>query len=587
MATSQPQNVPKSDGLSALKRIVSDNPESWPKETAELLDRRVRNHLTAHPQLPLEILPASFYRAQSEIPEPIYPAHVPDSANDILHGCITRRIQCVCQSSPAHRNHTGCLQLKRCERLSFEDKRSNVEDENHIYDLVFAHFYDPKTENPHWRRLRFHVNGRVTKGERQSYQSSHLTSTQSASVGSSTGKSIGSSYNIATPLCELLGHEDAYRKRVDALCNLLRNDDGPVYINLKADSEQLTVMGPPDGSTYSLLPREAVSLESLLQRYSLTDEGKMHLAHCLSWAVWQYYNSKWMCNRWTANEVHFIPPDVDDIARFPRGSLDAMSPHVKMEFSGEKSESDPLQSEYYIGSRSQLIHPAPRIHALGVMLANIFGHAVEKDDIASIKLYNTQQIHYSGKFPEDWPRLDAKSSKLQAKIKEATLACFNHTYLKKADLGRAARRKYLYEKIVWPLRYLAVEAFPATSEAFWSPMARGRAHVMAKNNESTASWHHPGNAQSTSPDRLGTMSSLPVEPGSSVGTWNGPAASRVLQKPNVDGNIHDTGTLRTKSKARGVDCHGALAASATSAVKYTHQYAARSDGRLCDKGDPR
>lgn len=135
--------------FSALSVIICDHPKSWSAGTAKLLDKRVKSYLSAHPQVPQEFLPARS-RDQVDVSEPNPPERLPDSANDILHKCITRRIQCVCTSTPANRDHTGCLQLK-----GYED--ANSKGEIRVYDMVFTHFYHPETEEPSWRRLRFHV----------------------------------------------------------------------------------------------------------------------------------------------------------------------------------------------------------------------------------------------------------------------------------------------------------------------------------------------------------------------------------------------------------------------------------------------
>ena len=110
-----------------------------------------------------------------------------------------------------------------------------------------------------------------------------------------------------------------------------------------------------------------------------------------------------MCHRWTPDEVHFISPDGRDDITFHQGSLDAMSPHVKVKINSGKSEFDVLHSEYTQNFR--LIHPAPRIHAMGVMLANIFGHSTERPNANPVAFYNHQQLHYRDKLPDDWPRI--------------------------------------------------------------------------------------------------------------------------------------------------------------------------------------
>lgn len=133
--------------FSALRGIVRDHPEPLSAEIAKLLDTRVKSYLKAHPRVPQEFLPNPF-PDEVDVPEPNPPERLRDSDHDILHDCIARRIQCVCTSNQANRNHTGYLQLKGYEGADLEGEFS-------VYDMVFAH---PGTDEPNWRRLRFHVD---------------------------------------------------------------------------------------------------------------------------------------------------------------------------------------------------------------------------------------------------------------------------------------------------------------------------------------------------------------------------------------------------------------------------------------------
>lgn len=334
-----------------------------------------------------------------------------------------------------------------------------------------------------------------------------------------------------------LDNEDDYPKRVDALCHLLIRDDGPVHINLQADTEQLMDVGRQDASAYAFMPKEAESLASVLQHYSLSDRGKIRLAHCLSWAVWQYYDSKWMCHRWTSDEVHFIPPDGKDDLNFHQGSLDAMSPHVKVNFGSENSEPETLHFEY---TRRRLLHPAPRIHALGVMLANIFGQSIERDNANPVAFYNRQYIYYGSKLPEDWPQFEAKSSRLPAIIRNVVLACFDKTLSGTAESSIAERRKYLFNKIVWPLKYLAVEIYPA-ARASWYPNDTRIPHDTTTNDEHASKRHRSGASWSTPPD---------------------------TSRSSKTGSGIESRTLRTEGKARRADSPVSSTVSGTFGVKY-------------------
>lgn len=324
------------------------------------------------------------------------------------------------------------------------------------------------------------------------------------------------------------------------------------------------VKGRPDESAYEFMRKEAVSLASLLQHYSLSDRGKIHLAHCLSWAVWQYYDSKWMCHRWTSDEVHFIPPDGRDDITFHQGSLDAMSPHIKVKINSGEGEFDVLHSEY---AQHRLLHPAPRIHALGVMLANIFGHSIEGPNANPVAFYNHQQLHYRDKLPNDWPRIEADSSRLRAIIKEATLACFDKTLSGKSESSLTERREYLFNKIVWPLRYLAVEVYPA-SRASWYPKDKRRSHDMTAYDDDASTRHRPDDSQSTPPCRPKNVPSLSAKPRSDVETCNGTAVFGITGNPTIDQDFHETRLLRTEGKARGDDFPIDLTPSGTFGIRY-------------------
>lgn len=342
-----------------------------------------------------------------------------------------------------------------------------------------------------------------------------------------------------------LDNEDDYRVRVDALCHLLKENDGPVYINLQAASEQLMDMGRPDESPYAFMPREAVSLASVLQNYSLSDRGKIHLAHRLSWAVWQYYESKWMSHRWTSDGVHFIQPDGRDDFNFHQGNLDAMSPLVNVKFESGESEPQLLHSEY---THRRLLHPAPRIHALGVMLANIFGHSIARDNADPVPFYNRQYIHYGSQLPENWPRFEAKSSRLPAITKKVVLACFDKTFSGIAASNITERREHLFDKIVWPLKHLALVLYPATRDS-WYPNDIRRPHDMTANDEHAGKRHHPDHSLS---DLL-------------VRSEAGPSLSSKV------GSGAETRNLRSDGRAQRADCPVESTVPGTFGIRYVRK----------------
>jgi hypothetical protein len=135
------------------------------------------------------------------------------------------------------------------------------------------------------------------------------------------------------------------------------------------------------------------------------------------------------------------------------------------------------------------------------MLANIFGHSIERDNAPPVAFYNRQYIQYGTKLPEDWPQLEAKSSRLSAIIRNVVLACFDKTLSGIAESSIEKRREYLFNKIVWPLKYLAVEIYPA-ARASWYPNDTQIPRDMTAYDENASKRHHSGDSGSTPLSRL-------------------------------------------------------------------------------------
>jgi hypothetical protein len=245
-----------------------------------------------------------------------------------------------------------------------------------------------------------------------------------------------------------------------ALCDILRNNDGPVRHNLRATAERLVCKEQPSLSELVFMKEEARSLAALLHSYRLSDNGKIALAHRISLAVWEYYDSSWMGRRWTYDEVYFIPLDDHSGSRIDRGGMDATSPFIKMNFDIGEGEEYSLHSEY---TQHRVAHTAPRIHALGVMLASIFGLFIEKNGENPFMVYNNQfasftrcckRLDDSRKPKYNWVEVEADSQQLRDVISNAVSACFDNSISRGGTSSLSERQNYLYEKIVWPFKHL-------------------------------------------------------------------------------------------------------------------------------------
>jgi hypothetical protein len=245
-----------------------------------------------------------------------------------------------------------------------------------------------------------------------------------------------------------------------SLCDILKNKDGSVRHNLRATAEQLVFKEQSSLSGFDFMEEEARSLAALLHSYRLSDNGKIALAHRISWAVWEYYDSSWMGHRWTCDEVCFIPLDSDSGSRVDRGAMDATSPFIKMNFDIGEGEEHSLHSEY---TQHRVAHTAPRIHALGVMLAGIFGLSIEKNGENPFMVYNNQFASFTRccKRPDDsrepkysWVKVEADSQQLRDVISNAVSACFDNSISRGGTSSLSERQNYLYERIVWPFKHL-------------------------------------------------------------------------------------------------------------------------------------
>jgi hypothetical protein len=274
-----------------------------------------------------------------------------------------------------------------------------------------------------------------------------------------------------------------------ALCDILKHDDGPIRHNLRATPERLVLEEQSSGLEHDFMKEEARSLAAVLRSYHLSDSGKIALAHRISWAVWEYYDSSWMSKRWTYDEVYFIP--LEHHNRIDRGGMDATDPFVKVRFGMEEGEEQDLHSEYM---KNRVAHSAPRIHALGVMLAGIFGMRMPIKEPGSTprQVYNKQFSCFTSRCKEladsrqpkySWVETEVSSQQLQEVISDAVSACFDDSISRGGTSSSSERQGYLYERVVWPFKHLNhVVNKDANKIACWHP----RSMVAAKLSDSQA-----------------------------------------------------------------------------------------------------
>lgn len=315
----------------------------------------------------------------------------------------------------------------------------------------------------------------------------------------------------------------AFGTRLDGdsttLCEMMKINDGPVRQNLRPTVERRYLKGKPDFSEFVFLKEEAKSLAVLVRSHILSDKSKIALAHRVSWAVWEYYDSSWMRHRWTYDEVCFIPLDSDSCDGHDRGSMAATSPLIKMNFDIGEGDERKLHFEHL---SERVVHSAPRIQALGVMLASIFGLSIEKNGTTPFEVYNNQSYAVPrgirGSNP-NWVKIDDKSQPVREIISNAVSACFDVDDPQGGTSSLSERQKHLYNKIVWPFKHLnEVQNMGANRKrSFWHPKPMAPTQLS----------HHPRIEANTTPEVA------VVEPHKS------PESSQPTQGPkNDDTNEH-------------------------------------------------
>lgn len=244
-------------------------------------------------------------------------------------------------------------------------------------------------------------------------------------------------------------------REVDEFCRLLRS-------GLEANSRVcLTIQGEKlYRSGFDLLKQrvQAVkgkSLEDILNNYTLTARMKVVMAYILAHSVWLYYDCDWVRTTWTRETVRFMEePKADDGAN-EGGDIFVWKPYISVVESG----TDVAMAD--VDDMDGVIHPYPKIRALGVMLAEIGKGSPVRDHHSD----NNTQVMAAGINGDLLLALSyAKNERLWANNFEypsywqAVACCLEpknfDTGSARADTGLQKRRTALWENVVHPLEVL-------------------------------------------------------------------------------------------------------------------------------------
>jgi hypothetical protein len=197
-----------------------------------------------------------------------------------------------------------------------------------------------------------------------------------------------------------------------------------------------------------------VSLAQLLDEASyMPKRVKIILAYTIAKSVWQYYNSHWMSNPWTHENIHFLEEK-------DRGRTD-YKPHPYFAVHFNNSQSQIL--DFYTGQ--DLMFNYPNVLALAILLIEIATGQRFKNIGHSCRWNETQiNDHF------DWAWTTAATNDLGDKLYKSYADVVNNCLDRdlfrdapfdeaKPEMNLETRQSILYSKVVLPLEEL-VNAYP-------------------------------------------------------------------------------------------------------------------------------
>lgn len=216
-------------------------------------------------------------------------------------------------------------------------------------------------------------------------------------------------------------------------------------------------------------PGVGMSLPHVLQEYSLEVKDKISLAYIIASAFWQFYDTQILRHKWTSESILFMPEEVGHTQRLPNKA------YISIQFeSGREQTDEYLDTDF-------LVHRFPRILSFAVILLEIglgrslrlrqFDSPVAQFnsdfEVASQALVDLREMSWTNFANKDVyvkaieNCLESNHYRIQQAANgptdAATLSHLNSDSRRSVDIDQ--RRKTFYNKVVWPLQWLAETGF--------------------------------------------------------------------------------------------------------------------------------
>ena len=246
-------------------------------------------------------------------------------------------------------------------------------------------------------------------------------------------------------------------------CNHLAPALGPYCRQIRVVHDALITLQLPLLAEQRLAAAESVSLSHALRSNNLSDDGKLILAHSIAHSVWRFYGTKLMHKRWTAEQIQFMVESPGPMA------INPVHPFVPLDFIEEPGNTNVIENEFLPGE--ELVHWAPRIFSLGVVLACLLGdgHFHYTDDSSTWQQKYNDEAFFCRQIVDDptWPCVDIKSPLVRETLKKAVNACLDGPTFNHRTMTIAERKAILYHQVVWPLDYVVSIAGSESRKAVW------------------------------------------------------------------------------------------------------------------------
>lgn len=252
-----------------------------------------------------------------------------------------------------------------------------------------------------------------------------------------------------------------------AFCELLLRRRGPVCHLVHISGKRLVDRRRVEPASQDFAPQPSQLLSDLWKHRTLSDDGKLLLAHSIAKSVWEFYDTEFMPRRWTAADIAFVPE------RGPGERLHPAHPFAPLVLSPAQQNLDKLDHEFV--PNEGLVHWAPRIFSLGVLLTRIMSDndvTIPSNDVSWQERFNSEFFYCRETIlRDDWPSLKLRNKYVQTTLRTAILACLGGEIFNNDSWNVEDRRAALQKHLVAPLESLLSVVGAKEQSAAWQPRA--------------------------------------------------------------------------------------------------------------------